>query len=214
MIIQTTKQLAPRADHDFYPTPRAFADATVSTVADWVSTTAPFVLDPGAGGGVFGEAVRAYFPDAHITGVDVRPLSRPRAYDYWLTGGYDFTLPRVIEPVFDLVIGNPPYVFAETFVRHAMNLLAPRGNVVMLLRLAFLEGQGRARGLWREYPPYKVWVLSQRPSFTGNGKTDATAYAVFHWMRGHRGETSLGWLDIGKAAASKPRQLPLFEDAS
>jgi hypothetical protein len=49
----------------------------------------------------------------------------------------------------------------------------------MLLRLAFLESKRRFN-FWQQYPVNKLYILSQRPSFTGKG-TDATAYAWFVW---------------------------------
>ncbi len=96
---------------------------------------------------------------------------------------------------YDFVVGNPPYKFAETFIRNGMAVLNDGGWLVFLLRLAFLEGQARAKALWREYPPHTVAVASRRPSFTGNGKTDATAYACFYILKGYRGPTNLSWLD-------------------
>lgn len=95
------------------------------------------------------------------------------------------------------MIGNPPYRLAEEAVRWGLTHLRFGGAVVMLLRLAFLEGQARGRGLWREFPPSRVRVLTRRPSFTGNGKTDATAYAIFEWA-GSPKATTLDWLDWGE----------------
>lgn len=94
----------------------------------------------------------------------------------------------------DLIIGNPPYELAEEFVRQSFKILAPGGTIVFLFRLAFLEGQERGVGLWREFPPIRVATCSRRPSFTGNGKTDSTAYACFYWRHGHQGDYAGSWL--------------------
>lgn len=51
----------------------------------------------------------------------------------------------------------------------------------MLLRLAFLESKKRC-DFWQKHPVSKLYVLSERPSFTGAG-TDATAYAWFVWNK-------------------------------
>src|SRR5262245_27832883 len=94
---------------------------------------------------------------------------------------------------FDLVIGNPPYKHTEQFVRHGMDMLESGGYLVFLLRLNFLEGQGRGRSFWNRYPPVKVVVSSRRVSFSGDGKSNATAYAYFVWQQGYTGETKLAW---------------------
>ena len=49
----------------------------------------------------------------------------------------------------------------------------------MLLRTAFLESKKRY-DFWQRHPVSKLYVLSQRPSFTGKG-TDATSYSWFIW---------------------------------
>jgi len=47
----------------------------------------------------------------------------------------------------------------------------------MLLRTAFLESKKRY-SFWQKHTLSGLYVLSQRPSFTGKG-TDATSYAFF-----------------------------------
>jgi hypothetical protein len=92
------------------------------------------------------------------------------------------------------VIGTPPYRQAQEHVERAIGIAtADRtmpGGVAFLLRLAFLEGQGRAE-FWRKHPPTEVHVLTRRPSFTG-GKTDSCAYAFFVWHGGER--QPIGWI--------------------
>jgi len=66
--------------------------------------------------------------------------------------------------------------------------------MVFLLPLSFIAGQKRGANLWRKYPPYKVLVCSKRPSFTGDGKTDNTEYALYYWQVGWHGQTLLDWL--------------------
>ena len=123
------------------------------------------------------------------------------AKDERLAEQYRFDLWASQQPVcgleghfYDLVIGNPPYKYAEPFVRRALDRTRTHGYVVFLLRLAFLEGRDRSKGLWQEYPPQTVAVCGARPSFTGNGKTDATAYAVFVWQKDWHGTPALTWL--------------------
>ena len=91
------------------------------------------------------------------------------------TNGLDWKVPK--RPA------NLPRADAEAFIRHSIKILPlnKSGNLLFLLRLAFLESATRAYGLWAEYPPTDVWICAERPSFTGNGKTDATAYMFSRW---------------------------------
>ena len=84
---------------------------------------------------------------------------------------------------FDLVIGNPPYKQAEEFVIRAASF-APYG--LFLLRCGFLESTRRAR-MFDGWAP-DVFVLPERPCFTGDGKTDMSSYAwcLFHYREERR----------------------------
>lgn len=90
----------------------------------------------------------------------------------------------------------------------------PAGLVRAALRLAFLEGQRRTAGLWKSHRPHTVAVCGKRPSFTGNGKTDATAYAVFIWhKRAGIQDTVLTWLhwdDSELVSKPTPTTVPMF----
>lgn len=110
------------------------------------------------------------------------------------------------------VITNPPFSLAMDFVGVA--LMECEGEVVMLLRLAFLESKTRA-AFHREHPA-DVFVLSERPSFVEHLRwkvarcehltvtvkrceleaghegdhrqlgTDSTAYAWFRWPESNK----------------------------
>jgi hypothetical protein len=191
VIIQTDKPLRPRADFDFYPTP----GAVVTAALELIPTQPETILDLGAGLGPFGYEARSRWPLAAILGVEVQPLPCPEAYDGWINASFPECRPEVeVYGPFDAIIGNPPYRQAEEFIHHSLDLLAVDGWLVLLLRLAFLEGQRRRTSLYHQYPPHSVHVCSKRPSFTGDGKTDATAYAVFCWSKCWRGTPALKWL--------------------
>lgn len=210
MIITTDKEMRERDPHDFYPTPSALCVAALNLLPKYF--TPRRVLDPGAGAGVWGEVARARWSEAYMVGVELRDDATPNAaYDDWQTG--DFMLYG--GSGYDLVIGNPPYKYAEKFIRLSNEMLAPGGWIVFLLRLAFLEGQDRGAGLWREMPPQSVHVLSRRPSFITSGakkgNTDATAYAVYVWRKPHNDQTTLLWLDWNPEPISEMKQVGLFD---
>lgn len=75
------------------------------------------------------------------------------------------------------IITNPPFSLAQEFCDHAIK---HSNHVFMLLRLNFLASVKR-RDWFRQNEPAALFVLSKRPSFTGNGKTDATDYAWVYW---------------------------------
>ncbi len=133
------------------------------------------ILDPGCGTGAILRELGAAFPENEITG-----LEKDRARFEAVSASTD--LPVQLGDFFhhsdkyDLIVSNPPYSYALEFVQHALTL-AP--VVCMLLRLPWLAGQGRAQ--WQRENPSQVNVLPRRPSFTGDGKTDATEYAWFIW---------------------------------
>lgn len=83
----------------------------------------------------------------------------------------------------EAIVTNPPFSLAMEFCQHAVQL-SP--NVFMLLRLNFLASRKR-RAWFLDNEPSALFVLSDRPSFTGNGKTDATDYAWFYWGEEHAG---------------------------
>lgn len=187
--------MRPRDEHDFYPTPIELCRAAINLIpAHFVMPNQPQILDPGCGNGVWGRAIAERYPSAYITGVELRDVPMPNEYHELHRGDF---LDLYIPGRYDLVIGNPPYKFAEQFIRKSFDLLHGPGIVLMLLRLAFLEGQARTKGLWAEHPPRRVAVLGRRPSFTGDGKTDATAYALYLWVEPDeaRFAPTLSWLD-------------------
>lgn len=184
-IIATGKKLRPRAEYDHYPTDPAVAAAGLSILP--VGWTPQTVLDPGAGSGVFGRAVRLVYPKAHIAGCDLRdiPNPNPEDYDEWRAGEPFAWWPS--DHKVDLIIGNPPYgKEGERFCYKAMSLLNPGGHLIFLFRLTFTGSRRREAGLFHEFPIHTLHVLVPRPSFLGDGsrRTDADEYAYFHWIEG------------------------------
>ena len=100
------------------------------------------------------------------------------------------------------IITNPPYNRAEAFVRQGTSLA--QNKFALLLRLAFLEGANRARTIFSECPPSRVWVFSERITFYPAGAeikgSGTTAYAWFVWDRAANTPTELSWLKPGYKA--------------
>ena len=77
---------------------------------------------------------------------------------------------------FDVAFMNPPFVLAMEFVRWGM---LHANTTIALLRLGFLASSKRCAFMRANAPD--VYVLPNRPSFTGGGKTDATDYGWCVW---------------------------------
>ncbi len=175
----------PRLADDTYYTPQPLADAVCRCLAPAL-VEPRLILEPSAGEGAFVRAARAGWPGAKIAALDVRPecgtpCARAGAMSYRTESFLDLDAERLAR--FDLVLGNPPYSLAEAFVRHAVGNVHPGASVAFLLRLSFLGSRGRLTGLFREYPLRYLLPVVGRPSFTPDGRTDASEYGVFVWTR-------------------------------
>jgi len=86
---------------------------------------------------------------------------------------------------FDIIATNPPFSKAEEFIWKGLDILDPRGVMILLLKLPFLASK-RRRTLFSERPPKEVHVIQRRPSFvmegSKKGKTDVTEYGFYIWL--------------------------------
>lgn len=172
-----------RRAFDNYPTPRPIADWVVERclkIEDRVKGARDITfLEPGCGDDApFLQAAQAFGVN-DATGFDVREVSTREGR---VRAGRDiFKHYPGSDDRWDVVATNPPFSVAFDFVRHCvLELMGDRGVSAFVLRLAFLESQKRRRW-FGERPPFEVAVMSQRPSFTTDGKTDTSAIAVFFW---------------------------------
>ncbi len=179
---------------DFYETP----SWAVRAIGPWLpvgETTR--ILDPGCGTGAILRTIGAMFPENEVLGLEkdeARFLACEASTDLPVAHGDFFSHTER----WDLIISNPPYSHALEFVQHAMTL-AP--VVCMLLRLPWIASQKRAA--WHRENLSHIHVLPKRPSFTADGKTDATEYAWFIWGAGDAGAYDI--LEVDASDAKKRR---------
>ena len=107
----------------------------------------------------------------------------------------DFLFPGPLAEV-DWTITNPPFRLAEQFIARA--LATSRIGVAMIVRAAFLEGQGRFERLFDVTPPSDVLQFTERVvmhkgRLAPEGST-ATAYAWLVWIKGCEDTTRLRWI--------------------
>jgi len=138
------------------------------------------LIEPCAGSGVIVCALRRQWPSLPVLGCDVRDMPELRQSgldELWIGDWLSQSRPALCAG--DSVITNPPYSLAFEFVQ---SCVGQAGYVAMLLRLDFLGSLARAQWL-QENPPTQLYILSRRPSFTQDAKTDQYNYAWFVWQK-------------------------------
>ena len=179
---------------DYYPTPgwcvRRLLEEVELPGGEW--------LEPCAGDGAIIRAVQEIRDDVSWRAMELRESCRPDLVaavggPSRVQIGNALAAPWPARPV--VALTNPPFREAMPFVEVA---LERADTVAVLLRLNFLASAVRAP-LMRRWPP-DVYVLPNRPSFTGGG-TDSTEYAWFVWR--HKRDRTEGRI---KVLATTPRQ--------
>ena len=176
------KRFADLNGPDFYPTPKWATHALI----DNENFQGP-IWECACGNGAMSEVLE-------LTGQEVYSSDLyDRGYG---ASGIDFLTENRTS---DNIITNPPYNAAESFVSKGMK--SANRKFALLLRLAFLEGGNRARTIYSNCPPSRVWVFSERITFYPAGSkikgSGTTAYAWFVWDKESTTATELKWLKPG-----------------
>lgn len=188
--MSATNRGAKRHPQDFYETPSWCVEALLPELRFHVED----VIDPCCGNGAILKALFKYWPNGplQLQGIEIDSDRAKSATEWTQRSGPpscviqcgDFLsspAPRCAPRCgVDCVITNPPYSFAEQFVRRAHLWVKPSGCIIMLLRLAFIASQNR-KALFEDHPIDHIYVLPRRPSFSGDGKSDASDYGWFQW---------------------------------
>jgi hypothetical protein len=181
-----------RKGHDNYPTP-AWVTKALLDREEFKGN----VLEPACGSGKMVKAMRRYLPKPrnHVLFFDLR---KDRIYrDH---GGIDFLSWKPDRLIYN-IITNPPFKLAERFAKKALRIA--ESKVALLLRLSFLEGQGRYR-FFRDSPLKCVYIFSERITFKPEGKEQAVkgsgvlAFGWYVWDKEWRGEPVLRWIEPGQ----------------
>lgn len=104
----------------------------------------------------------------------------------------------MITKTYDNIVTNPPYSrkILNKLVNH-LSLLYIR-KMALLLRLTFLEGEGRREFLISS-PLKAIYVFSSRVTMYPENEekpenSGTTAYAWFVWEKGYTGSTTIHWI--------------------
>lgn len=157
--MSSTNRGAERQMHDLYPTPAPAIDTLLSAMS--IPTDIEFHEPCRGAGAIYDRILCGHKNYCEIAeGIDYLTYSPPR--------------------MVDLIVTNPPFSLAIEFLQKSLREAV---TVVYLLRLNFLGSQKR-KAFWQANPPSHVLVLSRRPCFTNDGRTDSIEYAWFAWDRG------------------------------
>jgi hypothetical protein len=186
---------------DWYVEP-TFSTAALAKVERFVGP----VLDPCCGQGNIVRTLR----EAGIEAVGTDITRRVPEETDWFLGEVDFRdVGAISQPN---VCMNPPFFKAkgaEQFIRHAL-ALAP-AKVAAFVDVRFIGSEGRAAGLYAEFPPNRIYSISPRPScppgeylLAGGKASNGTADYV--WLIWNRSEPYTGtqffWLRADKELAA------------
>ncbi len=168
---------SPRRALDFYETAPWMTKGLLTRLLPcWSPFTT--VYEPCAGDQSIVHVVREMIPSTTVYTNDIDSNRRTDTHE-------DATQRSAWWRHHDLTVSNPPFNGALPIVQHAVTA-SPNGIVAMLLRLSFLEptkGTTRhpGRATWLKANPPKHLIVTQRYSFTGNGKSDSVTTAWMIW---------------------------------
>jgi hypothetical protein len=163
---------------DVYRTPQWLINEILPIVVKpWTVSSSYRILDPACGDGRVGDSAQEYARSIHSkVGLDMCDVTDQGAPCVDV-GDFLETAPQ---PVYDLIITNPPYILAREFIEHGRKFLKDEhSKLVYLLRINFLGSQSRAPFL-RDWTP-SIYITPKRPSFNGGVSTDSCDYAWFVW---------------------------------
>lgn len=192
---------------DDFPTPpwatRALCEWLAYDHVWWLGDST--CREPAANRGHMVKPLQEYF--AEVEAAD--------AYDYG--AGFpvrDYLFGPEPKPV-DWTITNPPFRLAEQFIERA--LATSKVGVAMIVRAAFLEGQGRFERLFAKTPPSHVLQFTERVvmhkgRLAPEGST-ATAYAWLVWAD-RDGDTKLRWIAPCRKKLERAGDYPNLEIAA
>jgi hypothetical protein len=164
-----------RKERDLYETPAWVTEALLPHIGKCLS-----LWEPAAGSGKMARSLcagghRVATSDIHEDHLDF--LERGKIYDE-LNG----------------IVTNPPYVLAQEFIEHALDLMRPYGFVAMLLRTDFDHAKTR-QNLFANHRAFaKKVVLTKRIQWFENSKgSPSFNHAWFIWDWDHDGPPTLAY---------------------
>lgn len=166
---------------DLYETPNVAVEALLR-----VEQLPKIIWEPACGPGAIVRVLRQHGHEVYAT--DLVDYGCPDS-----ESRIDFLMEHGVPYCVGAIVTNPPFKLAGAFAAHGL-IMAPK--VVMLLRLAFLESEGRSAildsgQLARVYVFRNRLPMMHRDGWEGRKSSSAVCFAWFVWDRAHRGPTEL-----------------------
>jgi hypothetical protein len=165
------------------------------------------ILEPACGLGHMSDVLKERARYVHASDI----------FDYGCGHKWDFLNSGLEFPAgADWTITNPPFKLAENFALTALRPLGQsRCGVALLVRSAWLEGGGRWKRLFNEFPPTVVAQFVERvPMVKGRWNPQAktaTAYCWVVWSWRHAGnDPSFMHIPPCRAEMSRPYDFDVF----
>jgi hypothetical protein len=183
---------------DRYYTPLALAIAGFghlqATRPDFMESVTS-LLEPGSGPGTFCSASYGFVPNLKDRPVGVEMVPPENLYPGQRLVKRNF-LDWKTKLRFDLIPTNPPFTYANRFIKQSVKLLTPNGMCMFLMRVGVAGGLERMAMWQEEINLIEVCMVAPRPGFTYDGETDASEYAffLFDGKKPYSRDTKMSWL--------------------
>lgn len=172
----------PRREKDNYSTPIWVIETLLNDFPLMTGETASGckrlkIVEPCSGAGNISSTIKRFYPDCELVQYEIRPEEERGLSEFGSIQIGDFL--SVCEPDddVDFVITNPPFTYSQEFIEKCL-IDYPMAQLIFLMPLSFL-GSDKRHDFWIEAPLTGLKVLSDRPSFTEDGKTDSSVYAWY-----------------------------------
>lgn len=177
-----------REENDYYATPPKTTEALLN-----VMELKGSIYEPACGEGHISEVLKKRYPGSKMYSSDLINRGYGRTEIDFLTHDYK-------GEKFNNIITNPPFRYAEEFIRKSLELTTDK--VIMLCKIQLLESKQRNK-LFNETPLKYVYVFANRQATWINGKetnengkpwSTTMCLAWYVWEHGYKGRPQIGWI--------------------
>lgn len=97
------------------------------------------------------------------------------------------------------IVTNPPFSLALEFVEKSLNLVNDGNQVIMFLKIQFLESKARAE-FFKNNPPKVIYIPHSRLNCARDGDFDkytnsSAMFCWYVWEKGYKGNTIIKWFN-------------------